>query len=285
LPKVSILLPTRDGYSYLKACVQSILENTRYGNYELIIINNRSQEPATLEYLDQLSEHNSAKVIPYDKPYNFSAINNYAVQVATGEAVCLLNNDTEVITPGWLEEMVSRLVQPGVGIVGAKLYYSDGRVQHAGDTLGPEGEAHHLHSRIGRDDGGYCDRAKLAQDLTCVTGACLLTWKRLFLEVGGLDEINLPVAFNDVDYCLKVREKGYRVLWTPFAELYHHESVTRGRDDNPEKYQFTRRQSRYIRKRWKKKHPYDPFYNPNLKTCPPDFSLSFDPPVKKPWRR
>jgi GT2 family glycosyltransferase len=202
-----------------------------------------------------------------------------------GEALCLLNNDTEVITPDWLEEMLGNLIQPGVGVVGAKLYFDDGRVQHAGDTVGPGGCAHHLHSYLEHDAPGYCGRAVQAQELSAVTGACLLTWRKLYQDLGGLDEANLPVAFNDVDYCLRVREAQRRVVWTPYAELYHHESVSRGKDESAEKIARARRELHFMRKRWKHVLHHDPFYNPNLSYERPDFSLSHAPAIPKPWLR
>jgi len=179
--------------------------------------------------------------------------------------------------------MLGHLGQPQVAIVGAKLYYSDGRVQHAGDTVGPGGCANHLHRLIGRKDPGYCGRAQLAQDLSAVTGACLLTWKHVFLQVGGLDEHNLPVSFNDVDYCLRVRDAGYRVIWTPHAEMYHHESVSRNKEPTPEKLARAKAESLYFRKRWAHLLWHDPFYNPNLSYVRPDFSLSHAPVIQKPW--
>jgi GT2 family glycosyltransferase len=283
-PLVSIVVPTRDAVGHLAACVGSVLERSSYQNYELVVVDNQSRDPAALDFLRGAAQRPRVRVLRYDAPFNFSAINNYAAAQANGDVLCLLNNDTEVITPDWLDEMLGHLLQPGVAVVGAKLYYSDGRVQHAGDTVGPGGCAHHLHSLIEHDAPGYCDRAVLAQDLSAVTAACLMTWRARYLELGGLDERNLPVAFNDVDYCLRVREAGYRVVWTPYAELYHHESVSRGKDDSPEKVERARREVGYMRRRWEHVMQHDPFYNPNLSYQRPDFSLSNAPMVAKPWR-
>lgn len=286
LPKVSIVVPTRDGLDYLRPCVESVLNTSSYPNFELIVVDNQSADPETLIYLDALTQRPNVRVLRYDRPFNYSAINNFAVRAASGNIICLLNNDTEVITPDWLEEMLGRLLQPQVGVVGAKLLYADGRVQHGGDTVGPGGCANHLHSFIDRDAPGYCDRAILAQDLSAVTAACLLTWRELFTELGGLDARNLPVAFNDVDYCLRVGEAGYRVIWTPFAELYHHESVSRGKDKKmPQQIQRSRREAAYMRKRWGHEMKHDPFYNLNLSYERADFSLSHAPMVNKPWRK
>jgi GT2 family glycosyltransferase len=223
-------------------------------------------------------------LLRFDQPFNFSAISNFGVGRARGEVVCLLNNDTEIISPNWLEEMVGHLIQNRVGVVGAKLFYPDGRVQHAGDAVGPGGCADHMHSMIAHDDPGYCNRAVVAQDLSAVTGACLLTWKYLYQELGGLDEKNLKIAFNDVDYCLRVREAGHRVVWTPHAELYHHESGSRGRDESEEARNLTRREADRMRARWRHAMRHDPFYNPNLSYDRPDFSLSKAPRVEWPWR-
>lgn len=285
LPLISLIIPTRNALSLLQPCVESILNLGSYKNFELIIVDNQSDDPSTLDFLDDLKQHPKVRVLQYDHPFNYSAINNFAVKESLGEVICLLNNDTEVITPGWLEEMLGHLMQQNVGVVGAKLYYSDGRVQHAGDTVGPGGCASHLHSMIGHDSPGYCNRAKVAQELSAVTGACLMTWRKLFLQVDGLDQVNLAIAFNDVDYCLKVRAAGYRVLWTPYAELYHYESVSRGQDNTTEKVKRSRKEANYIRKRWKHVMHHDPFYNPNLSYQRPDFSLSHAPMVGKPWER
>ena len=283
LPKVSIVVPTRDALHYLQTCVESLLQKTTWPDYELLIVDNQSSEPAALAYLEQLETDARVRVLRYDHPFNFSAINNFAVKQATGDVICLLNNDTEVISPDWLEEMVSRLLQPGVGVVGTRLYFSDGRVQHAGDVLGPGGCATHLHGILEAGDPGYMHRAVLAQDLSAVTAACFITHKQQYQELGGLDETNLTVAFNDVDYCLRVREAGQRVIYTPYAELYHHESVSRGKDDSPKKQARAKREAEYMRNRWGHIIERDPFYNPNLNYSQPNFKLGKIPRVAWPW--
>jgi GT2 family glycosyltransferase len=284
-PLVSILIPTRDGVHLLRECVESVLGKTTYSNFELIVIDNQSRDSEALTYLASLERRPGVRLLRFDRPFNFSAINNFGAEHARGEVLCLLNNDTEVISPDWLEEMVGRLVQDRVGVVGAKLFFPDGRVQHAGDAVGPGGCADHMHGMIARDDPGYCNRAVVAQDLSAVTGACLITWKKLYRQLGGLDEKNLKIAFNDVDYCLRVREAGYRVVWTPHAELYHHESVTRGQDRGEEAKNLTRREAVYMRSRWRHVMKHDPFYNPNLSYERPDFSLNVAPMVERPWLR
>lgn len=283
VPKVSIIIPTRDALPLLKACIGSILSKTRYKNFEIIIVDNQSINKATHAYFATIVKKKNVRVVGYPLPFNYSAMNNAAVQQANGKIICLLNNDTEVVSPDWLDEMVGHLVQRKVGVVGAKLLYSDGRVQHGGDTVGPGGCAHHLHSFLGGDEAGYCNRAMVAQELSAVTGACLLTWTSLYRRLGGLDEQHLVVAFNDVDFCLRVREAGYKVIWTPHAVLYHHESVSRGKDDTPEKVERSRREARYMRERWGYLMHHDPFYNQNLSYERADFSLSNAPAVVKPW--
>jgi GT2 family glycosyltransferase len=179
--------------------------------------------------------------------------------------------------------MLGRLIQPGVGAVGAKLFFADGRVQHAGDTVGPGGCANHLHHLLPGDAPGYMHRAVLAQDMSAVTGACLMTPRSLYLSLGGLNEQDLPVAFNDVDYCLRLRAAGWRVVWTPYAELYHYESVSRGSDETPEKRARADGEVAYMIKHWRHVMQHDPFYNPNLSYTRPDFSLSHAPLVERPW--
>ena len=274
-PLVSIVVPTRDAVPLLRTCIESIRLRSTYRDYEVLVVDNGSREEDSLRYLERL-EH---RVLRYDAPFNFSAINNIAAREARGEVLVLLNNDTEVITPDWLEEMLGHLHQERVGVVGAKLHYSDGTVQHAGDGVGAGGCSDHLHNGIARDAPGYCHRAVVAQEVSAVTAACLMTWKRLYLQLGGLDERALPVAFNDVDYCLRVQRAGYRVVFTPHAALYHHESASRGRGASRREEQAVR----IMRRRWRRRLEVDPYYNPNLSYERPDFTLARAPRVRKPW--
>lgn len=285
LPMVSILVPTRDAFDLLKRCIESIVDKTTYPNYEIVVIDNQTADANALEYLAKITSNPRVRVLRYDLPFNYSAINNFGVGQARGEVLCLLNNDTEVISPDWIAEMLGHLVQSRVGVVGAKLLYPDGRVQHAGDVVGVGGVANHLHAFIAHDAPGYSSRAVLAQDLSAVTAACMMTWRSLYSELGGLDAENLTVAFNDVDYCLRVRETGFRVVWTSHAELYHHESVSRGIDDTPAKQARAKAEAKYMRTRWRDVMTRDPFYNPNLSYERPDFSLSHAPLVQRPWHR
>ena len=283
VPTVSVIIPTRNGLALLQPCIESLVTRTDYPQFEVIVVDNQSDDPATLAYLTEITRSYGVKVLRYDHPFNYSAINNLAVSKASGELMCLLNNDTEVISCDWLSEMVSHVLRSGVGVVGAKLYYSDGTIQHGGDAVGPGGCADHFHSGLAADAPGYQRRAVCAQELSAVTAACLLTHRSLFLTLGGLDEINLPIAFNDVDYCLRVGEAGLRVVWTPFAELYHHESVSRGKDVTPQQLARAQGELRYMKKRWARRLKHDPAYNPNLSYDQPDFSLSHAPNVVLPW--
>lgn len=285
VPTVSVIIPTRNGLALLQPCIESLVTRTDYPQLEIIVVDNQSDDPATLAYLTDIPRTYGVKVLRYDRPFNYSAINNLAVSKASGELVCLLNNDTEVISCDWLSEMVSHVLRSGVGVVGAKLYYSDGTIQHGGDAVGPGGCADHFHSGLAADNPGYQRRAVCAQELSAVTAACLLTHRSLFMDLGGLDETNLPVAFNDVDYCLRVGEAGWRIVWTPFAELYHHESVSRGKDVSLEQKVRAKRELDYMRTRWKNRLEVDPYYNPNLNYDRPDFSLSRSPRVSLPWMK
>lgn len=283
-PLVSIIIPTRDMLHFLQPCVDSILQHTQWQNYEIIIVDNQSRCSQTLAYMQQLAQSDArVKVLKYDDVFNYSAINNYAVQQARGNIICLLNNDTEVISADWLDEMVSRVLQPNVGVVGARLYYTNGQIQHAGDVVGIGGGATHLHGVLEGDDVGYMSRAVAAQDLSAVTAACLVTPKDLYQQLGGLNETQLKVAFNDVDYCLRVRQAGYAVIYTPYAELYHHESVSRGPEDSPEKKARAKAEGEYMRRQWSVVTHGDPYYNPNLNQTKADFSLAKAPSVDWPW--
>lgn len=273
-PRVSIVIPTRDGLSMLSACIESIRARTSYENYEILVVDNGSSKPETLRYLEALQASGTARVLRYDRPFNYSAINNFAAGRAEGSVLALVNNDVEVISPDWLTEMVSWAVQPDVGCVGAMLYYSDDTIQHAGVVLGIGGMADHAHLKAPRGTPGYQGRARQVNNYSAVTGACLVVRRRVYEEVGGLNEADLAVAFNDVDLCLKVGAAGYRNVWTPFAELYHHESQSRGRDDTPEKRGRYLREVAYMRRTWAHVIDNDPFYSPHLSKVRPDFSLA-----------
>lgn len=273
LPLVTLIIPTRDQVQVLKKCIESIKSKTNYKNFEVLVIDNQSQDKEALNYLASLNKDVRFKVIKYNKPFNYSAINNYAVSLANGEIIGLVNNDIEVINEDWLTEMVRHAVRPEVGAVGAKLLYSDNTVQHAGVVLGIGGVANHSHKFYSRDSWGYFGRAKLQQEFSAVTAACLLVRKSVFELVGGLDEKNLTIAFNDVDFCIKVRESGFRNIFTPYALLYHHESISRGQEDSPEKQARFAGEVSFMKEKWGSLLKKDPFYNPNLSQDKEDFSL------------
>ncbi|MFD1215439.1 glycosyltransferase family 2 protein [Microbulbifer celer] len=278
-PLVSLLIPTRDMLPVLKLCVDSILAKTTYRNYEILVLDNQSVEPETLAYFEALSALPNVRILQYDAPFNYSAINNFGVEHARGEIVGLVNNDIEVINPEWLSEMVGHARRPQVGCVGAKLFYGDGRIQHAGVVVGLGGLAGHVHKFLPADAAGYMNRLQSTQAFSAVTAACLLVRKATFEAVGGLNERHLQVAFNDVDFCLKVRKAGYRNIWTPHARLYHHESISRGIDNTREKRARFDRESRYLRKAWAEylDNPgRDPYYSPFLTHVAEDFSLGLN---------
>ncbi|MCL7945132.1 glycosyltransferase family 2 protein [Marinobacter sp. ATCH36] len=272
-PMVSLLIPTRDGVDILKPCVDALLSRTDYSNFEVLILDNQSSCEQTLQYMAEVSEDPRVRVLRWDFPFNYSAINNFGAEQARGEIIGLVNNDVEPINADWLCEMVRHAARPEIGCVGAKLYYPNNTIQHAGVVLGIGGVAGHSHKYFDRYADGYFSRLHLVHNMSAVTGACLLVRKPVFVEVGGLDEDNLAIAFNDVDFCLKVREAGYRNLWTPFAEAYHHESVSRGADDTPEKRDRHNGEADYMRKRWGDVLFIDPAYNSNLTLIHEDFSL------------
>lgn len=276
-PKVSIIIPTRDKLDLLRRCVESILSRTTYPNFEIVIVDNQSELQETRDFFASLNDEPRARVMPFDAPFNYSAINNHAVNNVDGDIIALVNNDIEVISPDWLEEMVQHAVRPGVGSVGAMLYYPDDTIQHAGIVLGLGGVAGHIYSRAPRGTSGQMGRAHLVQSLSAVTAACLLVRRSVFLEIGGLDE-RLRVAFNDVDFCLRLLEHGYRNIWTPFAELYHHESASRGYEDTPEKMERFHSEVHFMIERWSAWLGDDAAYNPNLSLLHGDSFALADPP-------
>jgi GT2 family glycosyltransferase len=284
-PLVSIIIPTRDGVDFLRKCIESIRENTDYPNFEIIILDNESRDPRTLEYFSQLSQTARAEVHKVEGEFNFSRLNNIGVRHARGSFIALLNNDLEVKNSGWLTEMISHAARPGIGAVGARLWYPDGTMQHGGVILGPGGVATHAHAGS-RNEHGYFPRAHLTQNFSAVTGACMLVRKELYEQLGGLDEANLAVTFNDVDFCLRLAKAGYRIVWTPHAELYHHESASRGLEDTEAKQKRFLAEVDFMRNRWTREIEADPCYNPNLSIeVNKAFTLAFPPRVEKPWKR
>ncbi|MDO6782511.1 glycosyltransferase [Neptunomonas phycophila] len=271
-PLVSLLVPTRDGIEILKPCIDKILSLTSYPCFEVLILNNQSSCKETLDYFLHISKDSRVRVLDWDFSFNYSAINNFGARHANGEIIGLVNNDIEPINADWLTEMVRQVCREEIGCVGAKLYYPNDTIQHAGVVLGIGGVAGHSHRFLPRSSAGYCNRLNVVQNYSAVTGACLLVRKSVYDQVGGLTE-ELAVAFNDVDLCLKVRSLGLRNLWTPYAELYHHESISRGADNTPKKRKRALKEAQYMKDHWGALLECDPAYNPNLTLMHEDFSL------------
>ncbi|MCZ2497389.1 glycosyltransferase [Xylophilus sp. Kf1] len=277
LPLVTLVIPTRNAHVLLRQCVDSITRLTTYASYEIVVVDNGSDEAESLAYFAELARRPGFSVIRDDGEFNYSAINNLAVRQARGSVIGLVNNDIEVIAPEWLSEMVSIALQPGVGAVGARLLYPDRRLQHGGVVLGIGGVAGHSHKYLDDWQAGYFSRARLIQSYSAVTAACLVVRKAHYLAVGGLNEKELKVAFNDVDFCLRLREAGLRNVWTPYAELFHHESATRGAEVSPAKQARFNSEVDYMLRRWGPWLSNDPAYNPNLTLIREDFSYAAAP--------
>lgn len=272
-PLVTLIIPTRDRQELLAKCVNSIRKHTTYPRYEILIVDNQSQSAEALAYLDALAREEGIRVVRYDAPFNYSAINNFAAREARGSVLGLINNDVEVINGDWLTELVSHALRPDVGCVGAKLYYPDDTIQHAGVVLGIGGIAGHSHKHFNRNHAGYYGRLRIVHNVAAVTAAALVVRRDVWDEVGGLNETELPVAFNDVDFCLRVMAKGYRNVWTPHAELYHDESRSRGSDEAPEKAARFRSECEVMRRYWGPLLQRDPYYSPHLTLVREDYSL------------
>ena len=275
-PLVSVVIPTKNNARLLRQCLDSIFEKTDYRHFEVLVVDNGSDVPETLDYLKSLIGRPQIRVIRDNYAFNYSALNNAAVEQAQGEIVALVNDDIEVKAATWLTEMVGHAMRPGVGAVGARLWYPDMTLQHAGMVL-VGGIARHVHKHLPQGEAGFNGRAQNTQSFTAVTGACLVVKKSLYEQVGGLNERELAIGFNDVDFCLRLVEAGYRNVWTPYAELIHHESATRGQDDSTEKQRRAEKELRYMRKRWGDRLLVDPAYNPNLTDGRDDFSFAWPP--------
>lgn len=275
-PRVSIIVPTRDRADLLAACASSVLEKTTYPNFEFVVIDNASREPETFALFDKLSKDSRVRIVRDEGVFNFSRLNNRVIAGCDSEVVCLLNNDTEVITPGWLREMVSHALRPEIGTVGAKLLFPHEHVQHGGVILGIGGVAAHAFKFLHRDDDGYIHRAQIVSGFSAVTGACMVFRKRIWEEVGGLDEEHLAIAYNDVDFCLKAGQLGYRSLVTPFALLYHKESESRGQPATEAERARFASEVATMHERWGALIARDPYYNPNLTRSREDFSYKLE---------
>jgi len=263
LPKVSLIVPTRDQVGLLRTCIEGLLNNTDYPDLEIIVVDNQSSDPATLAYFEELPAQ-GVTVLPYPQPFNYSAINNYAVGHATGELIGLVNNDIAIIEVSWLKEMVSQLLRPNVGAVGAKLLWPNGMVQHGGVVIGVNGLAAHTGNELEQHDPGYLGMNQITRRQSAVTAACLLVRKSTFDAIDGLDERAFPVAFNDVDFSLRIQQLGLHLIWTPFAQLIHAESASRGKDHTPEKKARAGREQQGFMERWLPISKNDPYYHPAL---------------------
>lgn len=275
-PVVSVIIPNKDNIALLDRCLAS-LAGVDYANYEIVIVENNSRKPATFAYYARLTARPRTRVLTWDGPFNFAAINNWAAGQVAGEVLLLLNNDVEARDPDWLGRMLEHALRAEVGAVGAKLLYPDGTIQHGGAIIGVGGVAGHAHVHWSGESAGYGQRLVVTQNLSAVTAACLMLRKSVFEEVGGFDE-RFVVAFNDMDLCLKVRSRGYRIIWTPYANLYHHESKTRGRNNTLSKVARERREIQLFQQKWRAcLEQGDPFYNPNLTLVTEDFIPACEP--------
>lgn len=282
-PLVSIVIPTRDGVKLLRTCVSGLIHGTAYDRIEILIVDNESTDPETLSYFGDVVTDRRVRVLPFAGAFDYSAINNYGVAQTSGPIVALLNNDIAVKESRWLDEMVAHAIRRDVGAVGAKLLYRDDTIQHAGVVLGIGGVASHIFKRQRADGGGYNGRLKVTQELSAVTAACVLIRRDVWDLVGGLDR-DFPVAFNDVDLCLRIRSAGFRVIWTPEACLYHLESASRGREDDQAKRERFNKDKARMLDRWGPTIADDIFYNPNLSLRSTACEAAFPPRVKAPWR-
>ncbi len=264
LPKVSILIPTKDRADLLTKLIDGLLNHTDYPNFEIVIVDNQSSESATRQFFKKMQSFSNVKIVEYNFPFNYSAINNYGFKYCDGEILALLNNDIEVIGANWLKEAVREVLAPQVGIVGAKLYFKNGFIQHAGVVLGSGQVPGHIHGLEHRSSNGFCDRLQFPHELSAVTGACMVMRREVFEKVEGFNEKDLAVAYNDIDLCLRVGELGLKIVWSPNVELYHLESASRPPDRRSEQIVRYRKEVEFMRRRWKNIMHNDPFYNPNL---------------------
>lgn len=276
-PLVSVIIPTRDRVELLRECIRSVREKTDYPRFEIIVVDNDSVEKATHEYLDELKGDKIARVVNERGPFNFSRLINRGATAAKGTVLALLNNDVEADEPGWLREMASHAVRPEVGAVGARLWYPTGRMQHGGVIVGLGGVAGQVYHMIPRGHPGYFNRALLQQNYSCVTAACMVLRKKVFVDLGGFDEVNLAVNFNDVEFCLRLGERGLQIVWTPYANLIHHESASRGHHRTTAEQSLFFREANYVQQEWGPQLLCDPFYSPNFSLNWPGFDFAFPP--------
>ena len=277
-PRVGIVIPTRDSAGVLSVCLESLLQQSTYPDFRVMVVDNGSVKPETFTYLEAIDDPR-VQVVRDDAPFNFSRLINRGAAVIEGEILCLLNNDMQITQPDWLEEMVGWALQEGVAAVGARLWYGDDTLQHGGIVLGIQGMAGHAHKHLPKGQPGYLNRAVLHQTVSAVTGACMVVRRSVFEEMNGFEEA-LGVAYNDVDFCLRARKAGYRNVWTPHAEMIHHESISRGFEDSPEKQARFQTEAALMRERWGTWLDKDPAYNPNLTLEHEDFGLAWPPRIR-----
>jgi len=277
LPLVSVIIPTRDRVDLLECCIDSIRTQTDYAPLEFVIVDNESAQPETENYLRRIKEDFGARIVQVAGAFNFSRLINQGAQAATGAVLAILNNDVEAENRDWLREMVSHAVRPGIGAVGARLWYPDGTLQHGGVVAGLGGIAGHAMYRIPRGHPGYFNNMFIAHYCSAVTAACLVVGKAIYGQAEGFDEVNLPISFNDTDFCLRVRALGRQNLWTPYANLVHHESASRGHHTAPEEQAQFFREAVFMQEKWAPELFQDTFYNPNLTLDWPGFDLAFPP--------
>jgi glycosyltransferase involved in cell wall biosynthesis len=282
-PRVTILIPAKDKVDLLRVAIRSILEKTLYRNFDILVVNNRSEHPETLEYCSEIARLRNILVVDYREPYSFAALNNWAVKQTDAPLLAFLNNDVEVITPEWLTEMVSHALRPEVGAVGAKLFYPNGTIHHAGVVVGIGGLAGHPHVGLPRGTLGYFGRAACVQQFSAVSAACMVMRREVFLEVGGFDEKNFAITFNDVDIGLRLRQARHSIVWSPYAQLFRHESRSLGLPSGEERRNQFLAESSNFKRIWAKAIAHDPFYNPNLTNTGGDFTPATPPRVVKPW--
>jgi GT2 family glycosyltransferase len=283
-PLVSIIIPSRDQAALLEKCVDSILHKSDYSNFEIIILENNSVEAQTDELYRRLRKDRRIQIVESGGEFNFSHLINLGASRARGSIFLLLNNDVEIMNADCLSELVSQVSRPEIGIAGARLWYPNGTLQHGGVILGVGGVASHIDG-IRRHEPGYFARQHLAQDFCAVTAACLMVRRKVFEKLGGFDETHLPVTFNDVDFCLRARELGWRIIYSPYAELIHHESISRGIEDTTEKQRRFFKESELLLSRWRALIENDPAYNPNLSLAEKRFELAFPPRITPPWKK
>ena len=277
MPPVSILIPTRDQGEMIERCLESLFERTNYKNFEVVLVDHETSEARAVKAIKKFKEKENTKVVDFRGSFNFSSMMNLAAKKADGEVLVLLNNDTEIIQPEWLTELVSQVSRNEVGIAGALLLFADGTIQHAGVHPGEGGLMGHGHKHLSGESYGYFSRLKAVHEVAAVTGACLCIEKNTWFDLGGLDEKNLSVAYNDIDLCFKAREKGLRVIFTPYAKVIHHESISRGPDNDPVINSRLSKELETMKNRWGEFIKIDPAYNPNLRSDGGSFKLASEP--------